>query len=86
MPSKRHCLTLGTLSTLIQHLSQVESGTGSRIGLYVFQGCGYTWTMDKLARCLKSAKCGKAADLYGMTMEAVKLLLHTKSVNTLLVY
>ena len=26
-------------------------------------------TMEELAQCIKSAKCGKAADLDGMTME-----------------
>ena len=40
-------------------------------------------TMEELAQCIKSAKCRKAADLDGMTMEAVKLLLHTKSMNIL---
>ena len=40
--------------------------------------------LEELAQCIKSAKCGEAADLDGMTLEAVKLLLHTNSFNILL--
>lgn len=40
-------------------------------------------TMKELTQNIISAKCGKAADLDGMTMEAVKLLVHSNSISML---